>query len=133
MAVKNYRATAKGYVDGRVIEEDEVFATEFKQIAREPAKTDKNGRPVAGAIKRNKDGSPVMEAGDAPSWAVEIDKAEAMAQAAADPNNTDDPNLDAMSKEALQAYAAERNVVFQASTNKADLITAIKAAADPTR
>lgn len=123
MAVKTYRATAKGYVDGRVIEEGEVFTTEFVELVRD----DK------GAIKRDKDGKAETKSADAPSWAVEVSKKEAMAQAAADPDNTDDPNLQEMDKAALQAYAAERNVQFTAGTSKADLITAIQAAADPTR
>lgn len=129
MATKTYRALRQGYVDGRVIDEGEVFTTESVEIVREEPEGDKK----IGAIVRNKDGTAKTKPADAPSWAVEISQKEAIAQAAADPDNTDDPNFDAMSKSALQAYAAERNVVFTASTSKEDLITAIKAAADPLR
>lgn len=125
MAVKTYRATAKGYIDGRVIEEDEVFRAEFKTLVRD----DK------GAIKRDDDGEAVFEpAKEPPSWAEEIPAKDAKrleaAQEASDPNRFDDPNLTAMSKSALQAYAAERNVPFDASTSKDDLIAAIRAAAE---
>lgn len=132
MAVKTYRALRTGYVDGRIIEEGEVFATEFKEVVREDAdpKNPKAVRP----IKRNKDGTAITKAGDCPSWAVELGKdgQAALNASVAASSDFPDPDFEAMDKAALQAYAAERNVPFQANTSKADLITSIKAAAQYT-
>jgi hypothetical protein len=127
MAAKTYRATAPGYIDGRVIAEGEVFTTEFKEIVRD-------GK---GAIERNKDGSAVTRpAKSLPTW-VELagkeSSLERMVADAADPAEPGDPNLEEMDKAALQAMAAERNVQFTARTSEADLRTAIRAAADLTR
>lgn len=130
MAVKKYIAIADGYTDGRVIKAGEAFQTNFQEVVREESAKGPKGIP---AIKRNKDGSPVMrDAKEPPLWARYADEAEYLAAQAAD-NQVTDPNFDEMTKEALQAYAAERSVPFTAATNKADLITAIKAAKDFTK
>lgn len=127
MAVKTYRATAKGYIDGRVIAEGEVFTTEFKEVVR----NDK------GEIERAADGTAKFKpAKSPPSWAKLAGKdseLERMVSDAADPQQFEDPNLEEMDKSALQAMAAERNVQFTAKTSEDDLRTAIRAAADPTR
>lgn len=126
MAAKTYRALRTGYVDGRIIAEGEVFTTEFKELVREDA--DPANPKAVRAIKRDEDGNAVTKAGKCPTWAVEVKAGTANAAVAAS-GQFPDPDFEAMDKAALQAYAAERNVPFQANTNKADLITAIKAAA----
>lgn len=136
MAVKTYRALRKGYVDGRVIDEGEVFTTEFLEVQREPS-TQKNGKPVPGAIKRDKDGNAVMKPAKAPSWAEEVkgkeSEVERMVADASDDNTSQDPNLEEMDKAALQALAAEKHIQFTKSTSEDDLRTAIRAAPDATR
>lgn len=75
MAVKKYRALEKGYVNGRIIREGEVFSHEFTKLERD----DK------GEIVRNQDKTAKTTTKDAePSWVEEIsdkefkaDKAEA--------------------------------------------------------
>lgn len=134
-----YIATAKGYYGGKVIEEGEAFVADFREIVRKPhtfAK-DKGGNftdkiKEVGDIVRDKSEEPVRGKLKVPSWARPADQKEFDAAQAADETVTD-PNFEEMDKAALQAYAAERNVPFQASTSKADLITAIKAANDFTR
>jgi hypothetical protein len=144
MATKTYRALRKGYIDGRLIKEGEVFQYEFKEVAREdpsPAalkRWEANGgaRPV-GAIKRDKNGDAVMvPAKNPPSWAELVGKqseVEKMVADVRDDNTSQDPNFDAMDDAALQAYAAERHIQFTKKTSRDDLITAIKAAPDATR
>lgn len=132
MAVKTYRALRTGYVDGRVIEEGEVFTTEFKELVREDP--DPENPKAVRPIKRDTNAVAITKEGKCPSWAVELGK-DGQAALNADVAASDrfpDPDFEAMDKAALQAYAAERNVPFQANTNKADLITAIKAAASYT-
>lgn len=128
-----YIATAKGYYGGKVIQEGEAFVADFREIVRKPHKLNKDGTRIKeiGDIQRDGD-DPVRGKLLVPSWARPADQKEFDAALAADETVTD-PNLEAMDKAALQAYAAERNVPFQANTSKADLITAIKAANDFTR
>lgn len=142
MAVKQYIAIADGYVDGRVIKAGQAFSADFRELVRDedarptvPGKKDIAGnvtRPAVFPIKRDDNGNPVTKDAEPPSWARYADKKEYIAAQASD-NQVTDPNFDAMGVEALQAYAAERNVPFEKSTKKADLITAIKAAKDFTR
>jgi hypothetical protein len=88
--------------------------------------------PLPGTIKRDKKGEVVTKDAQAPSWARLADEAEFLASQAAD-SQVEDPNFEEMKDAALQAYAAERGVPFTAKTSRDDLITAIKAAYDPTR
>ncbi len=96
---KTYRATAKGYADGRIVEEGEVFTT--------AAPKGKWMEPVKGSGG----GYGVQEAADD-------------AQAP----HPDDTNFEGMDEAALQAMAAERGVTQPGELSKKDLITAIKAA-----
>lgn len=142
MAVKQYRALRTGYVDGRVINEGEVFATEFKELIRDDSKPavhqgvkDPQGgwtvEPVF-PIKRDSKGEAVTKAGETPTWAEEITSKEADAQSAAD-GSFSDPDLNAMDVSALKAYAATLNVPFDKGSTKADLIAAIGAHKDYAR
>ena len=144
MAAKTYRALRKGYIDGRLIKEGEVFTAEFKEISREePDKAalkrweDKGGPRPVGAIKRDKNGDAVMVAAkNPPSWAELVGKqseVEKMVADVQDDNTSQDPNLEEMDKAALQALAAEKHIQFTKSTSEADLRTAIRAAPDATR
>lgn len=134
MALKTYRALAKGYVDGKVVGPDidgGVFTTDFRELVREEPKTDREKKDpfFIGAIKRNKDGTPVTKDGDAPSWAEELSAKEAKAVAAAG-DDFADPVFEDMSKSALQAYCASNNIPFDANASKADLVAACHAQTD---
>lgn len=134
-----YIATAKGYYAGRVIEEGEAFVADFRELVREPHKfaKDKGGNEtdkvkVVGDIVREKGDEPKRGKLKVPTWARPADEKEFLAAQAADETVTD-PNFEEMSIDALQAYAATKNVPFTAKTKREDLITAIKAANDFTR
>lgn len=145
MAVKTYRALAKGYVDGTVYAEGEVFTTEFREVVREdpPAREMKlfeegKGKRPVGPPKKDKDGNVLTVAAKSPpSWAEEVKgKQSALEQAVAgaqDDNTSQDPNLEEMDRGALEAFAAERHIQFTKKLSDDDLRTAIRAAADPTR
>lgn len=139
MAAKQYRALRAGYVDGRVVNEGEVFVTEFKELVRDESKTPVHAG-VRGAngdfsvapvfpIKRDKDGNAVTKAGETPSWAEEISAKEANAQAAAD-GVFEDPQFESMSKDALVAYCATNNIPHDPKGSKADLVAAAHAQTD---
>lgn len=99
---KTYRALERGYVDGKIVEEGEVFATKAdKGLWMEPVK--------AGANK----------------YGVE------MAADEAGYGKKADVDYEGMSEAALQALAALVGVTKPGELGKDDLITAIKAARIP--
>jgi hypothetical protein len=139
MAVKQYRALKKGYINGRVIDEGDVFSHEFLDLVRDESKAPvhagvKNAlgewtvAPVY-PIKRDKKGEAVTKVGAAPTWAEEISPKEADAQSAAN-GEFADPNLEAMDDAALQALAATLKVPFDKKSTRDDLIAAIGAHKD---
>lgn len=62
-----------------------------------------------------------------------IGATEKAAAIASDPTRHDDVNLEAMDVSALKGYAASLGVDVGEAKSKADIITVIKAADDPTR
>lgn len=94
---KAYRATDRGYANGRVIEPGEVFTTRAAQGSwMEPLKGSR-------------------------SYDVEEAVDDALAP------HPDDPDLEGMSKAALEALAADAGVSQPGKLGKDDLITAIRA------
>lgn len=131
MAVLQYVAKSKGYVDGRTVHPGEAFTHEFVTIERE--KPPRAG--LVGAVKRDKKGNPITKPIEAPAWAEPVDEAAYIAALAASEAGTGDVNLDEMSVTMLKAHAASlRPPVDVTSLNKKDdIIAAIKARKDPTR
>lgn len=136
MAVKKYIATADGYVDGRVIKAGEAFEADFREVVRDekatPTVTQKKDiagnvtRPAVYPIKRDKDGNAVTKDAKPPSWARLADDKEHAAQEAAQ-GDFADPVFEDMTKDALIAYCASKNIPFDAKMSKAELVAACHA------
>ena len=126
MASKKYIATAKGYVDGRIIQEGEAFEHEFVEIVRE-------GKPGVGnvvPIKRDEKGNAITKPCAPPSWARPADGVEFVVAKAAD-GKTEDLNFEAMSVAELKAYAASKGIDVTPLKAKDDIIKGIKEEDDP--
>lgn len=102
---KQYRATARGYVDGRIVEAGELFTTaEPEGSWMEPVK---NGTSSSERLQRAVDDtlSPM----------------------------SDDPDLSTFSKAALEAKALDLGLTNASGLTKEDLIQAIQSAHDEDR
>lgn len=102
---KTYRASERGYVDGRIVEGGEVFTT-----------TAPKGEWMDEAGGKGQPGEKLARA----------------VEEAQDPRN-DDPSLESLSKAALNAKALDHGITDPGKLSKKDLITAIKAAYDRDR
>lgn len=130
MAVKNYIATQKGYIEGRIIQPGEAFSHDFKELVRDmDADNVRNG---VYPIKRDKNGEPVFKAGKAPMWVELADPVETAAANAAD-NRYEDVNVSEMSVPELRAHAAGLPVDVTALKSKEDILAVIAAWNDPRR
>ncbi len=144
MAAKQYIATAKGYVDGRVIQVGEAFTYDFRELVRDesakPLQLGRKGKdgeweraPVY-PIKRDKEGNAVFKAGEAPSWAEEATKQDYAAAVASDKDaSRDDVNLSELSVTELRAHAVGLPIDVTGLKTKEELLAAIAAWNDPRR
>jgi len=85
MAAKTYKAIAKGYVDGRVIKEGEIFTHEFTAVERE----EKKPGELAGKVKRDANGEAIVKPCDPPLWVEEVEASQEKKPARSTPAPTE--------------------------------------------